>query len=288
MTDIRLEVEPRQTLREQRLLTYATEDGSETEVLWNTRVGFVPFEIQSAASGELMRLTEVGELNPSYVPGVGARVIVDMSEQRARVLAAQYLAESMDALESRNDLQQLFATREDALQAFYNAVSTSQFDVLTVTSAFIQDIQEYRAGGTPVAVSAGLIDPDPAPSPNTESEHTFDRKGRPISFERYLALSSDRSYKVLERTEINENVHVSTIWLGLDHSFSFEPSKPVIFETMAFRRLPTPHVGIGGHAHDFDEDGCWRYCTEEEAIAGHRHAVELMVEKEAEAGRRRN
>lgn len=286
MTNLSLLVEARQTLQEQRLITYATQDGSETEVLWNTRVGFVPLEIQSAASGELMRLLEVGELSPSYVPDVGACVIVDMNEQRARVLAAQYLAEAMDILESRKDLEQLFSTREEALQSFYDAVSASQYDVLTVTSAFIQDIQEYRAGGTPVAVSAGLIDPDPAPSETTEREHLFDRKGRPISMERYLVLSEDRSYKVLDRTEINENVHVSTVWLGLDHAFGL--SKPVIFETMVFRRLPKPQVSIGGRVHDFDEDGCWRYSTEEQAFAGHRHTVELMIEKESKAARRRN
>lgn len=288
MTNLSLLVEARQTLREQRLLTYATEDGSETEVLWNTRVGFVPIEIQSAASGELMRLTEVGEINPSYVPDVGARVIVDMNEQRARVLAAQYLAEAMDILESRKDLEQLFSTREEALQSFYDAVSASQYDVLTVTSAFIQEIQEYRAGGTPVAVSVGMIDPDPAPSETTERELYFDRKGRPISMERWMELSENRVYKVLDRTEINENVHVSTIWIGLDHSFSFERSKPVIFETMVFRRLSKPHTSIGGHVHDFDEDGCWRYSTEEEAIAGHDRAVKLMIEKESKAARRRN
>lgn len=53
---------------------------------------------------------------------------------------------------------------------------------------------------------------------------------------------------------------VSTVWLGLDHSFSMS-SKPLIFETMVFPR------------NDYGELDMERYSTEEEAIQGHKRMV---------------
>ncbi len=62
-----------------------------------------------------------------------------------------------------------------------------------------------------------------------------------------------------------ENVHVSTVFLGLDHSFSFAGrSRPVLFETMIF-----------GGEHDQEQ---WRYCTWDEAAAGHAEALALAKE----------
>lgn len=66
-------------------------------------------------------------------------------------------------------------------------------------------------------------------------------------------------YKRVEWTEIG-NVQVSTVWLGLDHSFGIG-DKPLIFETMIF----------GGIHGGYQE----RYSTEEEAQEGHRKAVAI-------------
>ena len=51
--------------------------------------------------------------------------------------------------------------------------------------------------------------------------------------------------------------HVSTVWLGLDHSFGLGP--PIIFETMVF----------GGEYDQY----CTRYSTKEQARAGHKRVV---------------
>lgn len=56
---------------------------------------------------------------------------------------------------------------------------------------------------------------------------------------------------------------LSTVWLGLDHSFGFGP--PLIFETMAF--------GIFGHADNFQQ----RYSTEAQALRGHARAKKQML-----------
>lgn len=52
---------------------------------------------------------------------------------------------------------------------------------------------------------------------------------------------------------------LSTVWLGLDHSFFDGP--PLIFETMLFAR----------HNRELQ----WRYSTEAQAIEGHRRALYL-------------
>lgn len=67
---------------------------------------------------------------------------------------------------------------------------------------------------------------------------------------------------------------VSTVFLGLDHGFNFHDApnyRPILFETMTFyQRVETP-------AHDqWIDRRCWRYCTTQEAIAGHDHAVEIV------------
>lgn len=281
-----VDVEELSQFHEQRLLKYACADGSDSEVLWNTRIGFVPLELKSPVTGEFMQLVEIGELNPNYVPPVGSRAIVDMTPQRGRIVAAEVLEDAEKKAPAQ--LQELFATREEALEEICKAIVLCKYDVVTVTSGFIQELEEYRKDGTPVAVTEGPMDPDPAPEPSDGRDWHFDRKGKPISMEQWMMLSDDRSYKVLKRTEINNNVCVSTIWIGLDHSFSLEPTKPVIFETMVFRRLPKPMKGIGGRVHDFDEDGVWRYCTEEHAFAGHERVCKLMRAKEAAAAQRRD
>jgi hypothetical protein len=68
-------------------------------------------------------------------------------------------------------------------------------------------------------------------------------------------------------TEIGD-VRISTVFLGLDHSFeifngSMKDYKPILFETMIF----------GGEHDQYQE----RYATWEEAEAGHAVAVSLVT-----------
>lgn len=57
-------------------------------------------------------------------------------------------------------------------------------------------------------------------------------------------------------------IHVSTVFLGIDHGF--EPSSPpIVFETMVFDSFK--------HG-----DYCRRYCTWAEAEAGHRETVKMV------------
>lgn len=60
------------------------------------------------------------------------------------------------------------------------------------------------------------------------------------------------------RDTARDDVRVSTVFLGLDHGFG-DDGPPVLFETMVF---------VNGA-----EAGCERYCTWDEAEAGHERWV---------------
>jgi len=64
-------------------------------------------------------------------------------------------------------------------------------------------------------------------------------------------------------TEVGPGLFVSTIFLGLDHSFGRGP--PLLFETMTF--------------DDYGDGGQWRYSTWDEAVAGHADAVAKLRAK---------
>lgn len=65
------------------------------------------------------------------------------------------------------------------------------------------------------------------------------------------------------KTDIGE-ITISTVFLGLDHNFGLGP--PILFETMIF-----------GGSLDQEMD---RYCTWEEAEAGHEAMVQRVIESE--------
>lgn len=64
----------------------------------------------------------------------------------------------------------------------------------------------------------------------------------------------------------SNNLHgkrVSTVFLGLDHRFGDE-GPPLLFETMVFP------------GEEWREEFCERYCTWDEAVAGHDRAVQYV------------
>ena len=87
----------------------------------------------------------------------------------------------------------------------------------------------------------------------------FDYEGQPIDLMEWARLMEDHHTRQIAHTEVGET-RISTVWLGLDHSFFGGP--PQIFETMIF----------GGPC---DQDQ-WRYSTKELALAGHQLAVDLV------------
>lgn len=77
------------------------------------------------------------------------------------------------------------------------------------------------------------------------------------------------------RTDLDNGITVSTIFLGLDHGVPFLPDyEPELFETMAFDRGTPPEMK---RSTFYDEQ--WRYPTWEAAAAGHIAAVALFRQR---------
>jgi hypothetical protein len=72
-------------------------------------------------------------------------------------------------------------------------------------------------------------------------------------------IENNRNKKVVKQEVINDQ-KLSTVFLGLDHSYGGGP--PLLFETMIFEG---PHDG-----------GQWRYTTYAEALEGHNQIAERL------------
>ena len=68
-------------------------------------------------------------------------------------------------------------------------------------------------------------------------------------------------YKIVKQEELPNGKWVSTVWLGLNHSWN--DGSPLIFETMVFKSKD-----------DYSDEDMERYSTEAEAIEGHKKMVE--------------
>lgn len=92
----------------------------------------------------------------------------------------------------------------------------------------------------------------------------YDRQGKPLTMEQWIPLFEDSNYKIVKQDYIPDGIgqiKVSTVWLGLNHSRIGE-GPPLIFETLIF----------GG---EYDQE-MYRYTTEDQALAGHEIAVDLV------------
>lgn len=94
--------------------------------------------------------------------------------------------------------------------------------------------------------------------------------------------------RVLARTEVGP-YHVSTVFLGMDYSFSWPADQvtPVLWETMTFENKVSNHTPHNGgksfpfHKEMEDEhiNGFGRYRSKEEALADHEAIVKLLRAK---------
>ena len=90
----------------------------------------------------------------------------------------------------------------------------------------------------------------------------LDDAGRPVEEPdvlKWAAWIEETSNREIAQHKIGD-VLLSTVFLGLDHSFGRGP--PLLYETMIF-----------GGEHDQEQ---WRYSTHEEAIEGHAKARALV------------
>jgi hypothetical protein len=93
------------------------------------------------------------------------------------------------------------------------------------------------------------------------SFYILDKDNIPVATEDvriWARMFEETSRRIVDYTEINSQVHISTVFLGINHRF-FEDGPPLIFETMIF----------GG---PLDQE-CWRYSTWDDAVIGHKAMV---------------
>jgi len=97
----------------------------------------------------------------------------------------------------------------------------------------------------------------------------YDRKGNAISMREWSTSLREKKQRVA--STVVGGYWVSTVWLGLDHSFGSGP--PLIFETMVF---PCDEKGNVTDWGDVDSE---RYSTEDEALSGHAAMVDKWSKK---------
>lgn len=93
-------------------------------------------------------------------------------------------------------------------------------------------------------------------------KYILDHEGQPQVCEDLYAWGRwmENGDRHVALTKLGEDVRVSTVFLGLDHSFSDE-GEPVLWETMIF----------GGEHDQYQK----RYTSEADALDGHNWAVTL-------------
>jgi hypothetical protein len=102
----------------------------------------------------------------------------------------------------------------------------------------------------------------------------YDWDGNRITLREWADLRTGKDVHVAESTLLDQGKWVSTVWLGVDHGFSWNPDHPpVIFETLVFD-LAT------GFAGDYME----RYTTLLDATLGHDRIVQAIKEERDPGG----
>lgn len=90
----------------------------------------------------------------------------------------------------------------------------------------------------------------------------FDYGGKPIEAEEWSRLFLSDERRVATDVLEEKNLRVSTVWVGLSWG---DETPALIYETMAF---------LGD---SYEEAGCWRWETREEAMEGHRRVVDDIL-----------
>ncbi len=94
----------------------------------------------------------------------------------------------------------------------------------------------------------------------------YDKTGKPMDIREWGRALEDYDYRRVAATTLSDGTWISTVWLGLDHSFG-DQGPPLIFETMVFES----EESLG----DLE---CERYSTLEQAVAGHNAMVKKWEE----------
>lgn len=94
----------------------------------------------------------------------------------------------------------------------------------------------------------------------------WDMDGNEIELQEWSRLFASEERKIASNRIPERAMTVSTVWLGLSWLAEDERgAKPLIFETMAFAE------------DSYDDLGCWRWQSREDAVAGHERIVGAIL-----------
>lgn len=154
---------PRRHLHGHKLLVYRgtdQENWNEREIIWNSRNAKAPSFICGLSGNELMMVSmkpdddePIGHrYAPDYVPRVGERVFVELTEERARILATAQITREWSDPEQRAELDYNFATREDAVRETASSLLDHGYpDMVVVTPAYLEELAAQRMAVGPAA-----------------------------------------------------------------------------------------------------------------------------------------
>lgn len=105
-----------------------------------------------------------------------------------------------------------------------------------------------------------------------------------LTWGRWLEKARETGELIVAQTDLDPELKVSTVFLGIDYSFSLSPeAPPILFETMVFGEEKTGrYTRPNGteRTYQYREPlEQWRYSTWAEAQAGHEDFVTRMQAK---------
>ena len=110
-----------------------------------------------------------------------------------------------------------------------------------------------------------------------EHKYILDENNQPVPCDNVLEWAQwfeSAGEKRRVAITVVRDVTVSTVFLGLDHSFGM--GEPLIYETMVFENKISEEEGRK-FRKTVDEDGLFnRYTTREEAVKGHNDIIKLV------------
>lgn len=134
------------------LMLYRNEETGREEWLWNSRDGVTPFCISDSEDGGGMKHDDWFRdvFAPFYIPPIGSRIFVDMTEVRARALAARNAQRWWD--EGDNDVRERYESAEAMAESLWPSYMGPDGgkagcapDILVVNSAMQKEFRARRS-----------------------------------------------------------------------------------------------------------------------------------------------
>lgn len=103
------------------LMKYATKDGTETEIIWNSRDGVTPFCIASKSGVEMQHDMRFFRHNrvPEHQPKPGDRIFVDLGAERARKLVTERVERYWE--HPQYPMSRMYGSKEEAVEGLLRA-----------------------------------------------------------------------------------------------------------------------------------------------------------------------